>query len=77
MPPSLALGIHTEAGNASSNNELREAVRRCLDDLAYRPDRDTEEKCTSTAERIADQDAQNGRDYTPKVPSSYSKTYFC
>ena len=59
---------HTKTGNASSDNELRETVRGTLDDLADCPKCNTEKECPSAAERVADDDAKEGRNQTSKVP---------
>jgi hypothetical protein len=63
----------TEARNRASNNELREAVRARLDDLADRPDSNTNQQRPTSSKRVANEDGKNRRHDASQIPHTDSE----
>jgi hypothetical protein len=50
----------TKTCNRATNNELRKAIRRSLDDLADNPESQTHDENAPTSEYITDEDGHDG-----------------
>lgn len=55
----LYMGELTETGDRATDDELWEAVRRRLDDLANHPEGKAEDECAPTPKQVTDEDCRD------------------
>jgi len=65
----------TETSDRATDDELRKAIGRRLNDFANHPEGKTKDECAPTSKQVTNEDCRDGRDDTAQMPCSDRKTY--